>query len=148
MASRTGSHFCQAPNLQSELSEPFEWILTELSFNMIEILLCLGFISLYLWFCYVIFTRSILSTPACDVLLYVRLKTNERVKYFQHEKRNFVSPSDHVIFVLLHKIHPIQQILFSVGRLLGFDISPASLSLSVCRREGWNVRSNLATNCL
>ena len=27
------------------------------------------------WFCYVIFTRIILSTPACDVLLYVRLKT-------------------------------------------------------------------------
>ena len=42
---------------------------------MIQNVLCLGFISLYLWFCYVIFTRSILSTPACDVLLYVRPKT-------------------------------------------------------------------------
>ena len=122
-------HQICSPSCRSRLYE-------HLSFNMIENLLCLGFISLYLWFCYVIFTRSILSTPACDVLLYVRLKTNERVKYFQHEKRNFVSPSDHVIFVLLHKIHPIQQILFSVGRLLWFDISPASLSLSVCRREG------------
>ena len=33
------------------------------------------FFPLYLLFCYVIFTRGILSTPACDVLLYVRLKT-------------------------------------------------------------------------
>ena len=48
---------------------------TLLSFNVIENLLCLGFISLYVWFCYVIFTRIILSIPACDVLLYVRLKT-------------------------------------------------------------------------
>ena len=47
---------------------------------MIEKLLCLGFISLYLWFCYVIFTRSILSTPACDVLLYVRRKTTTHAK--------------------------------------------------------------------
>ena len=75
MTSWTGSHFCQAPNLQSELSEPFEWILTELNFNMIEILWCLGFISLYLRFCYVIFTRGILSSPACSVLFHVRLKT-------------------------------------------------------------------------
>ena len=71
-ASRTSPHFCQAPNLQSErwsrLSE-------HLSLNIIENLLCLGFISIYLWFCYVIFTRSILRTPACDILLYVRLKT-------------------------------------------------------------------------
>ena len=51
-ASRTGSHFCQAPNFESELSEPFELTLIELGFNMIEKLLCLGFISLYyLWFC-------------------------------------------------------------------------------------------------
>ena len=48
---------------------------------MIENVLCLGFISPYLWFCYLfslkrlIFTRGILSTLACDVLLYVRLKT-------------------------------------------------------------------------
>ena len=54
---------------------------------MIENLLCLGFLSLYLWFSYVfflkrlLFTRGILSTPACDVLFYVRLKTTERDKY-------------------------------------------------------------------
>ena len=61
-------HQICSPRRRSRLYE-------HLSFNMIENLLCLGFISLYLWFCYVIFTRSILSTPACDVLLYVRLKT-------------------------------------------------------------------------
>ena len=51
MASRMGSHFCQAPNLQSELSEPFDRLLTELSFNMIEILLCLGFIPFMVLLC-------------------------------------------------------------------------------------------------
>ena len=68
MASWTDSHFCQAANLQSALSRPFERTLIELSFNMIENILCLGFISLYLWFCYVVFTRGILSTPGFDVL--------------------------------------------------------------------------------
>ena len=57
-----------SPSCRSRLYE-------HLSFNVIENLLCLGFISLYLCFCYVIFTHSILSTPVCDVLLYVRLKT-------------------------------------------------------------------------
>ena len=35
------------------------------------------------------------------------LKNISRVSaaQFQHEKRNFVSPSDHVIFFVLHKIH-------------------------------------------
>ena len=61
-------HQICSPSCRSRLNE-------HLSFNMIENLLCLGFISLHLWFCYVILTRSILSTPACDVLLYVRLKT-------------------------------------------------------------------------
>ena len=61
-------HQICSPRCRSRLYE-------HLSFNMIENLLCLGFISLYLWFCYVIFTSSILSTPVCDVLLYVRLKT-------------------------------------------------------------------------
>ena len=50
---------------------------------MIENLLCLGFSSLYLWFCYVLFLKAFViyarhfeySAPACDVLLYVRLKT-------------------------------------------------------------------------
>ena len=46
-----------------------EWTLIELSFNMIENILCLGFISLYLRFCYVIFTRGILSTPACEFVI-------------------------------------------------------------------------------
>jgi len=58
-ASRTVSHFCQAPNLQSELSEPFELTLIELGFNMIENLLCLGLISLYLWFCYVLSLKAL-----------------------------------------------------------------------------------------
>ena len=44
-ASRTGCHICQAPTLQSELSE-------------IENLLCLDFISLYLWFCYVLSLKA------------------------------------------------------------------------------------------
>ena len=57
-ASRTSSHFCQAPNFQSELSEPFEWTLIELGFNMIENLLCLGFSSLCLWFWYVLFLKA------------------------------------------------------------------------------------------
>ena len=42
-ATQTGCHICQAPNLQSELWEPFEWTLIELGSNMIENLLCLGF---------------------------------------------------------------------------------------------------------
>ena len=61
-------HQICSPSCRSRLNE-------HLSFEVIENLLCLGFVSLYLWFCYVIFTRSILNTPACDVLLYVRLKT-------------------------------------------------------------------------
>ena len=61
-------HQICSPSCRSRLNE-------HLSFNMIENLLCLGFISLYLWFCYVIFTRGILSSPACSVLFYVRLKT-------------------------------------------------------------------------
>ena len=72
---------------------------------------------------------------------------SKRVKYFQHKKKNFLSPSDHVIFFLLYKILPIQQILFSVGRLLGFDISPESLCVSVFCCKGRNVRLNLATKC-
>ena len=58
ITSRTGSHFCQVPNLQSELSEPFELTLIESGFNMIENLLCLGFISLYLWFCYALSLKA------------------------------------------------------------------------------------------
>ena len=61
-------HQICSPSCRSRLNE-------HLSFNMIENLLCLRFISFYLWFCYVIFTRSILSTPVCDVLFHVRLKT-------------------------------------------------------------------------
>ena len=30
-------------------------------------------------------------------------KSRKQVKYFQHEKRNFVSPSSHVMFYLLYK---------------------------------------------
>ena len=41
------------------------------------------------------------------------------LKYFQHEKRKFVSASDHVSFFLLYKILTIQQILYFVRRLLG-----------------------------
>ena len=37
---------------------------------------------------------------------YFMSERSERVKYFfQHEKRNFVSPSDHVMFCLLYKHH-------------------------------------------
>lgn len=37
--------------------------------------------------------------------------SGEGVKYqvFQHLKRNFVRPSDHVIFFLVHKIVAVQQ---------------------------------------
>ena len=52
------SHFGQAPNLQSELSEPFELTFVELSFNIMENLLCSGFISLYLWFFYVLSLKA------------------------------------------------------------------------------------------
>ena len=57
-ASRMGSHICQAPNLLFKLSEPFEWTLIELSFNTIENVLCLGFISLYLCFFYVLSLKA------------------------------------------------------------------------------------------
>ena len=56
-------HQICSPSCRSRLYE-------HLSFNVIENLLCLGFISLCLRFCYVIFTRSILSTPVCDALFY------------------------------------------------------------------------------
>ena len=38
-----------------------------------------------------------------EISLRVLKNIRERVKYFQHEKRNFVSPSVHVVFYLLHK---------------------------------------------
>ena len=39
-----------------------------------------------------------------EISLQVLKNIRERVKYFfQHEKRNFVSPNDHVIFYLLYK---------------------------------------------
>ena len=57
------NHLYGQPNVFSLLTSTMQipspgclvskWTLTELSFNMIENLLCLGFISLYLWFCYV-----------------------------------------------------------------------------------------------
>ena len=34
---------------------------------------------------------------------YFTSERSKRVKYFQHEKRNFVSPSDHVMLYLLYK---------------------------------------------
>ena len=47
---------------------------------------------------------------------------------FQHEKRNFVSPSDHVIFFLLYIILTIQQmILYSLFQKLRFEIDYISL---------------------
>ena len=53
----------------------------------------LGFIYLYLWFCYVynllkrlIFTCVILSTPACDV--YVQLKTRGAAIKIARENTN------------------------------------------------------------
>ena len=56
-ARRVLTSVTEAPNLQPELLEPFELTLIELGFNMIENLLCLqgvGFISPYVWFCYVL----------------------------------------------------------------------------------------------
>ena len=38
-----------------------------------------------------------------EISLRVLKNIRERVKYFQHEKRHFVSPSAHVVFYLLHK---------------------------------------------
>ena len=47
---------------------------------------------------------------------------------FQHEKRNFASPSDHVIFFLLYKILTIQQnMLCSLFQKLRFEIEYKSL---------------------
>ena len=47
---------------------------------------------------------------------------------FQHEKRNFVSPSDHVIFFLLYKILTMQQnMLCSLFQKLRFGIEFISL---------------------
>ena len=40
---------------------------------------------------------------ASSVEKYFTSERSERVKYFQHEKRNFVSPSGHVMFYLLYK---------------------------------------------
>ena len=47
---------------------------------------------------------------------------------FQHEERNFVSPSDHVIFFLLYKILTIQNdMLCSLFQKLRFEIEYISL---------------------
>ena len=53
---------------------------------------------------------------------------------FQHEKRNFVSLSDHVIFFLLYKILTIQQkMLYSLFQKLRFEIEYISLqSVVIC----------------
>ena len=52
---------------------------------------------------------------------------NER-NIFQHEKKNFVSPSDHVIFFLLYKILTIQQkMLYSLFQKPRFEIEYVSL---------------------
>ena len=40
-----------------------------------ELIMFRFYFPLFVFFCYVIFTRSFLSTPAYDVLLHVRLKT-------------------------------------------------------------------------
>ena len=62
-----------------------------------------------------------------DSLSYKK-KRRERVKYFQHERRNFVSPSDHAIFVLLHKTTPYNKYSFPLGVCLGLT-SPQRHSL-------------------
>ena len=47
---------------------------------------------------------------------------------FQHQKRNFVSPSDHVIFFLLYIILTIQQkMLYSLFQKLRFELDYISL---------------------
>ena len=65
-----GSHSWQAPNLQ--------WTLTELRFNIIEILLCLFFYLRVLQRCVILksvwYARHFELTPASDV--HERLKTN------------------------------------------------------------------------
>ena len=40
-----------------------------------ELIMFRFYFPLFVFFCYVIFTRGFLSTPAYDVLLHVRLKT-------------------------------------------------------------------------
>ena len=41
-----------------------------------------------------------------SVETYFTSERSEQVKYFfQHERRNYLSPSDHVIFYLLYKHH-------------------------------------------
>ena len=40
-----------------------------------ELIMFRFYFPLFVFFCYVIFTRRFLSTPACDVLLHVRVKT-------------------------------------------------------------------------
>ena len=40
-----------------------------------ELIMFRFYFPLFVFFCYVIFTRGFLSTPACDVLLHVRVKT-------------------------------------------------------------------------
>ena len=48
--------------------------------------------------------------------------------FFQHEKRNFVSPVDHVSFFLLYKILTIQQkVPYSLFQKLRFEIDYISL---------------------
>ena len=48
--------------------------------------------------------RAEIRNFSSSVEKYFTSERSERVKYFfQHEKRNFVSPSDHVIFYLLYK---------------------------------------------
>ena len=56
-----------------------------------------------------------ITWPRGDTKFLFECWKRERVKYSQHEKRNFASPSDNVIFFLLYKIPAIQQkILYSL----------------------------------
>ena len=53
---------------------------------------------------------------------YLTSERSERVRYFQHEKIKFVSPSGHVIFCLLYKIIHMKWIKFIFSKKLYFQM--------------------------
>ena len=64
----------------------------------------LDFLSVLLWLLIEDVTlRAEIRNFSSSVEKYFTIERSERAKYFQHEKRNFVSPSGHVMFYLLYK---------------------------------------------
>ena len=112
-------HQICSPSCRSRLNE-------HLSFNMIENLLCLGFISLYLWFCFV------LSLNALDIYArhfeYYCMRClcsteNNWRKNVQRQQFSFKSKVSLKIMsqvsISLHKPKTMQIYVYSVSQLPG-----------------------------